>query len=116
MSPRKTAGKAPAKGAAAAAPLDFEKSMADLDALVRRLEGGDLPLEDSLAAFEKGIALVRTLHSRLDAVQMRIDELTGGADGDTLAPMTGPGIDDADEEDDDFEFGDDEDDDTDDDE
>jgi exodeoxyribonuclease VII small subunit len=55
---------------------DFERTLAELEDTVRRLEAGDLPLEESLGAFEKGVTLVRTLHSRLDAVQMRIDELT----------------------------------------
>lgn len=64
---------------------DFERTMAELEETVRRLEAGDLPLEDSLAAFEKGIALVRALHTRLDAVQTRIDELTQGADGTAVA-------------------------------
>jgi len=67
---------------------DFEAALAQLEDTVRRLEAGDLPLEDSLAAFEKGVALVRTLHTRLDAVQTRIDELTQGPDGaSTLTPM-----------------------------
>jgi len=71
---------------------DFERAMAELEETVRRLEGGDLPLEESLAAFEKGVALVRALHARLDAVQMRIDELTQGPDGgSTLAPFAAPG-------------------------
>jgi len=71
---------------------DFERAMAELEETVRRLEAGDLPLEESLAAFEKGVALVRALHARLDAVQMRIDELTQGPDGgSTLAPFAAPG-------------------------
>jgi exodeoxyribonuclease VII small subunit len=60
---------------------DFERTMRELEETVRRLEAGDLPLEDSLAAFEKGIALVRTLHARLDAVQSKIEELTQQSDG-----------------------------------
>jgi exodeoxyribonuclease VII small subunit len=60
---------------------DFERTMSELEETVRRLEAGDLPLEQSLAAFERGIALVRALHTRLDAVQTRIDELTQAADG-----------------------------------
>lgn len=66
---------------------DFERTMAELEETVRRLEAGDLPLEDSLAAFEKGIALVRALHTRLDAVQTRIDELTQGPDGAATTPF-----------------------------
>jgi exodeoxyribonuclease VII small subunit len=80
---------------------DFERTLAELEETVRRLEAGDLPLEDSLGAFEKGVALVRALHSRLDAVQMRIDELTqppGATGGAALTPLDA-GL--ADEEDDD---------------
>src|SRR5688572_21255784 len=70
-----------------AAP-DFEQTLAQLEETVRRLEAGDLPLEDSLGAFEKGVALVRSLHTRLDAVQMRIDELVQSPQGGSaLAPL-----------------------------
>ena len=54
----------------------FEEAMEDLEEVVRKLEAGDVPLEESLAAFEKGVALVRLLHGRLDAVQAKIEELT----------------------------------------
>jgi exodeoxyribonuclease VII small subunit len=68
---------------------DFERTLAELEETVRRLETGDLPLEDSLGAFEKGVALVRALHARLDAVQMRIDELvqSPGAGGASLTRL-----------------------------
>jgi exodeoxyribonuclease VII small subunit len=56
--------------------LKFEDAMAQLEEVVRKLEAGDVPLEDSLAAFEKGVGLVRILHARLDAVQEKIEELT----------------------------------------
>jgi exodeoxyribonuclease VII small subunit len=75
--------------APAAATVDFEQAMKQLDDTVRMLEAGELPLEESLAAFEKGVALVRTLHSRLDNVQARIDELTQGEGGAALAPLAG---------------------------
>lgn len=72
------------------APPDFEAAMAELEDVVRSLEGGDQPLEDALAAFEKGVGLVKTLHTRLDAVQMRIDELTQDATGQPrLTPLAG---------------------------
>jgi exodeoxyribonuclease VII small subunit len=85
-------------------PPDFERTLAELEDTVRRLEAGDLPLEDSLSAFEKGVALVRALHSRLDAVQMRIDELTqppgaAAAAGAALTPFDA-GLADEDKEDD----------------
>lgn len=41
------------------ASIDFEQSLADLQALVERLENGELSLEESLAAFEQGIALAQ---------------------------------------------------------
>jgi exodeoxyribonuclease VII small subunit len=56
--------------------LKFEEAMAQLEEVVRKLETGDVALEDSLAAFERGVKLVRVLHARLDAVQEKIEELT----------------------------------------
>src|SRR5262249_58775924 len=49
----------------------FEDALAELEGIVQRLEKGELPLEDSLAAFERGIALVRSLSQRLPAVEQR---------------------------------------------
>ncbi|MCR8721833.1 exodeoxyribonuclease VII small subunit, partial [Pseudomonas syringae] len=45
------------------AALDFEQSLADLQALVERLENGELSLEDSLTAFEQGVRLTRDCQS-----------------------------------------------------
>ena len=59
----------------------FEEAMAELETLVRRLEDGALPLEESLAAFERGMALVRVLGARLDDVSQRVDVLLRTADG-----------------------------------
>ncbi len=65
-----------AKKKTPAEELKFEEAMAALEEIVRQLETGDIPLEDSLAAFERGVGLVRLLHQRLDAVQAKIEELT----------------------------------------
>lgn len=62
----------------------FEDAMAELEDVVERLEGGDIALEASLAAFERGVALVRQLHGRLDAVQARIEELTRNERGEIV--------------------------------
>jgi exodeoxyribonuclease VII small subunit len=64
-----------AKDDAKSAPK-FEEAMAELEDVVRKLEAGDVPLEESLSAFEKGVGLVRVLHKRLDSVQEKIEELT----------------------------------------
>ena len=56
-------------------PAKFEDALAELEGLVKRLEDGELPLEDSLAAFERGIALVRQLSQRLAEVEQRVEVL-----------------------------------------
>jgi exodeoxyribonuclease VII small subunit len=53
----------------------FEDALAELEQLVQRLEKGELPLEESLQAFERGIALVRTLSERLAHVEQRVEVL-----------------------------------------
>jgi exodeoxyribonuclease VII small subunit len=65
----------------------FEDAMEELEDVVRQLEAGDVPLEESLAAFEKGVSLVRFLHGRLDSVQEKIEELTQDDRGE---PATKP--------------------------
>jgi len=54
---------------------DFEKSLAELEAIVEKLETGDLPIEESLKSFEKGIALTRDCQGALDAAQARVEIL-----------------------------------------
>lgn len=53
----------------------FEQSLNDLQALVERLESGDLSLEESLATFEQGIALTRECQSALQDAEQRIQLL-----------------------------------------
>ena len=59
----------------------FDEGMAELERVVARLEAGELPLEEALAAFESGIALVRTLNQRLTEAEARIEVLTKDAEG-----------------------------------
>jgi exodeoxyribonuclease VII small subunit len=59
----------------------FEETFAELEALVHRLEEGELPLEESLQAFERGMTLVRALSERLAAIEQRVEVLVRGADG-----------------------------------
>lgn len=73
----------------------FEEAMAQLEEIVRKLESGATPLEESLQSFETGVALVRNLHARLDSVQARIEELSRGADGGLVVEPL-PGFDDDD--------------------
>ncbi|GAA5317042.1 MAG: exodeoxyribonuclease VII small subunit [Candidatus Pelagadaptatus aseana] len=55
---------------------DFEKSMQELEKLVTALEQGDLSLEKSLEAFEKGVKLTRECQDRLAAAEQKVQLLT----------------------------------------
>ncbi|HUX73988.1 MAG TPA: exodeoxyribonuclease VII small subunit [Steroidobacteraceae bacterium] len=58
-----------------AEPLDFEAAMRDLEEIVERLERGDLPLEESLAAFERGVLLTRSCQSALKEAEQKVEIL-----------------------------------------
>lgn len=60
--------------------LSFEQSMARLDEIVRHLEKGDMPLNDSLALFEEGTALIRSCEKQLDEAEQRVVKLRKGPD------------------------------------
>lgn len=59
--------------------MDFEKKLQDLEALVAKLETGDLSLEESLAAYEKGIGLTRECQLMLEKAQLRVEMATAEA-------------------------------------
>jgi len=59
--------------------IDFETAMRDLEALVGRLEQGDLSLEESLAAFERGVMLTRSCQSALKEAEQKVEILLGKA-------------------------------------
>jgi exodeoxyribonuclease VII small subunit len=68
----------------AADTLTFEKALEELEALVARMEDGKLPLEESLAAYQRGAELIKLCESKLSQAQARIAIL----DGDTLRDFT----------------------------
>ena len=59
----------------------FEDALQDLEATVQRLESDELSLEDSLAAFERGVALVRLLNDKLAEVEQRVEVLMRDGEG-----------------------------------
>ncbi len=61
--------------------IDFEKSLQELEALVERLERGDLSLEESLKEFERGMELARACQAALKEAEQKVEILTtrGGA-------------------------------------
>ena len=56
-------------------PEKFEESLSRLEEILRQLETGELPLDESLKAFEEGIKLTKVCHEMLDAAQKRIETL-----------------------------------------
>lgn len=54
---------------------DFEQSLAELEALVAKLEQGDVPLEDALKTFERGVALTRQCQTALRSAQQKVEVL-----------------------------------------
>jgi len=59
----------------------FEEALGQLEAVVTRLEGGDLPLEEALRAFEEGVRLARVCAARLEDAEQRVRLLTRAPDG-----------------------------------
>jgi exodeoxyribonuclease VII small subunit len=64
---------------------DFEAAIAELEAIVKKLEEGDLPLEKSLELYERGVQLSRFCHARLEDAEKRI-EILNERGGLTPAP------------------------------
>jgi exodeoxyribonuclease VII small subunit len=82
----------PAGESAAPPPAErFEDLLGRLRGLVERLEGGNLPLEESLRAFEEGMELCRRGALILDGAEKKVETLLGGASGGaTRAPFEMP--------------------------
>ncbi|MBB3939583.1 exodeoxyribonuclease VII small subunit [Novosphingobium fluoreni] len=63
------------------AAMTFEDALRSLEDVVRALESGDVPLDDSITLYERGEALRRHCQARLDAAQARIEKIVAGPDG-----------------------------------
>ncbi len=66
---------------AVSADLSFEDALKQLETIVRQLESGDVPLDDSIALYARGDALKRHCEARLEAAKSRIEKIGFGADG-----------------------------------
>ena len=62
------------------ADLSFEETIDNLETIVAKMEQGDLPLEDALNAFEKGIKLARSGEEKLKAAEQKVQILMGTAE------------------------------------
>jgi exodeoxyribonuclease VII small subunit len=63
------------------ATLTFEDALKRLEAIVQRLEGGDVPLDQSIELYAEGDRLRAQCEARLQAAQARIEKITLGGDG-----------------------------------
>ena len=71
------------KNVSASEPASFEQAMAELEQLVTQMEQGELPLEASVAAYQRGSELVKYCASQLDKVESQVKVL----EGDMLKPF-----------------------------
>jgi exodeoxyribonuclease VII small subunit len=69
------------------APASFEEAMAELAQLVSQMEGGQLPLEASVAAYARGSELVKYCAAQLEKVEAQVKVL----EGDMLKPFSADG-------------------------
>jgi exodeoxyribonuclease VII small subunit len=67
----------------------FEAALKQLEEIVQKLEKGELPLEESLVLYEKGIGLSRLCHGKLEEAEGRIEVLMKSASGELMLDESG---------------------------
>ena len=67
--------------------FNFEKTLADLEKLVEKMEQGDMSLEESLKQFERGVALTRSCQKALADAEQKVQILLKNAGKEELAPF-----------------------------
>lgn len=73
-----TMAKSPVSAPAAAMPATYEAALQELEALVARLDAGQLPLDDLLLQYQRGAELLKFCRGKLDAVEQQIQVLENG--------------------------------------
>ena len=77
----KTAAKQTSSAAdAGAEDINFEEALAELETLVTQMEGGDLSLDESLKAFERGVRLTRQCQQVLSAAELKVQTLSASGE------------------------------------
>ena len=61
--------------------MSFEAALSELETIVQKLERGDVPLEQSIAIYERGEALKKRCETLLRGAEMRVEKIRAGADG-----------------------------------
>jgi exodeoxyribonuclease VII small subunit len=81
--------KKPAQSDSKEQSISFENSLNELESIVTRLESGDLPLEDALNEFERGVQLARQGQQKLQQAEQRVQILLNDPNDDAaLTPFT----------------------------
>lgn len=68
-------------------PDSFENTLQELEQIVSRLEGGELPLEQALTEFERGVQLARQGQTTLQQAEQRVEILLGNGENASLSPF-----------------------------
>jgi exodeoxyribonuclease VII small subunit len=63
------------------AAMSFEDALAELEGIVRRLEGGQVKLDEAIQSYERGAQLKRHCEKKLNEAQQRVDRIVIGPDG-----------------------------------
>jgi exodeoxyribonuclease VII small subunit len=63
------------------AAMNFEDALAELEGIVRRLESGQVKLDDAIQSYERGAQLKRHCETKLNEAQQRVDRIVIGSDG-----------------------------------
>ena len=63
-------------------PKKFEEELKDLETIVSQIDSGQLTLDESIGAFERGVMLVKALNGKLDEVERKVEMLTRSAGGE----------------------------------
>lgn len=71
--------------------LSFEAALSELEKIVKQLESGSGDLKESIAAYERGVALRQMCEARLREAESRIEKITLGQGGDVTAVPFSPG-------------------------
>ncbi len=83
------------------AKMTFEQAMKRLEEIAQSLEGGDIPIEDSIKMYEEGIKLIEFCENKLNEAEKKIQKLSRSAEGELqLTSLEGESIEDKDSNDD----------------
>ncbi len=85
--PSRSAKTAESAAQAASPVADFETSLDALEHLVEQMERGEMSLEDSLAAYERGVGLYRRCQTALEQAELRVKLLSDPVDPGTAEPF-----------------------------